>query len=339
MSSTLLFNLPDHFNSPASGAKDADGNIYFSSPNLHNDLVEKSGGKAALPTIGKITPNNELSVWYQFTQADALPASGLSAPMGIAFGPDGHLYVADLQLWFPNGEGESRLLRILVENGEAKGLEVVATGFMFPNGIIWKGNSLFITDTNIFTDQGNYTISGLYKVELSELDAKNPIRIARYTDGKNLDPHLFDRFVSNGHLGFGANGVAIDSDGHLYTGIMDDGTIMKTTVDGAGNKVSTHVFTQGLVGPDGMVFDANRQKFYIADLFANAVFSIDLHGKISVLAQNGNTDGAKGELDAPSEVIVRGDELIVMNFDAVFEFDEMVNKSSEPPYTLSVIKL
>lgn len=339
MPSSLLFSLPDHFNSPASAAKDANGNVYFSSPNLHNDLVEKQGKTASLPTIGKITPDNELSIWYQFTQQDALAASGLLAPMGIAFGPDGHLYVADLQLWFPNGEGESRILRIVVENGVAKHAEVVASGFMFPNGIIWKGNDLYITDTNIETKQGDYTISGLYKVGLHEFDAANPVRIKRYTDGKNLDPHLFDRFVSNGHLGFGANGVAIDDDGHLYTGVMDDGTIMKTSVDAKGNKTGTSVFAQGLVGPDGMVFDSSRQQFFIADLFLNAVFSIDMQGKLTALAQNGDTDGANGELDAPSEVIVRGNELIVMNFDAVFDFPEMVNKSSEPPYTLSTIPL
>ncbi len=339
MCSKLLLKLPDHFNSPASGAKDGKENFYFSSPNLHNDVVEKNGGKPALPTIGKLTPDNELSVWYQFKEADALPATGMSAPMGIAFGPDGHMYVADSQLWFPNGQGESRMLRIIVENGEAKGVEVVATGFVFPNGIVWKGNDLYITDTNVFTDAGNYTISGLYKVNLSELDSKNPLRIEHYTDGKKLDPHLFERFVSNGHLGFGANGVAIDDDGNLYTGIMDDGTVMKTTVDSNGNKVKTTVFAQELVGPDGMIWDSKRQKFFIADLFANAILSIDLDGKTTVLAENGNTDGANGELDAPSEIIVRGDELIVMNFDAVFDFDEMVNKSTEPPYTLSVIKI
>ncbi len=339
MSSELFFDLPDHFNSPASGASDKLGNIYFSSPNLHNDLVEKTGGKPALPTLGKITPKNELSIWYQFKKEDALPDSGLSAPMGIAFGPDGHLYVADLQLWFPNGEGKSRLLRIRVENGEAKSLEVVATGFMFPNGIVWKGNDLYITDTNIYTDQGNYTISGVYKVALSELNADKPVQIARYTDGKNLDPHLFERFVSNGHLGFGANGIAIDDDGHIYTGIMDDGTIMKTTVDANGNKIKSYVFSQGLTGPDGMVWDPKRQLFFIADLFANAVYSIYLTGKLTVLAQNGDTNGQIGELDAPSEVIVRGNELIVLNFVAVFDFDDMVNKSSQPPYTLARIKI
>ncbi|NLS14048.1 hypothetical protein HGP28_14230 [Vibrio sp. SM6] len=338
-SSSLLFDLPDHFNSPASAAKDSSGNVYFSSPNLHNDLVEQSGGRASLPTIGMITPDNKLSVWYQFKESDALPASGLSAPMGIAFGPDGHLYVADLQLWFPHGEGESRILRIRVEGGQAKGCEVVASGFMFPNGIIWKGDDLYITDTNVFTDAGNYSISALYRVNLSELDAHNPLRIPRYTDGKTLDPHMFERYVSNGHLGFGANGVAIDDDGHFYVGIMDDGTVMKTYVDENGDKLHSRVFAQGLVGPDGMVWDSTRQQIFIADLFANAVFAIDSDGRVDVLAQNENTDGAKGELDAPSEVIVRGDELIVFNFDAVFDFPEMVNKSSEPPYTLSVIKL
>ncbi len=44
-----------------------------------------------------------------------------------------------------------------------------------------------------------------------------------------------------------------------------------------------------------------------------------------------------GKLDAPSEVILRGNELIVMNFDAVFDSDEMVNKTAQKPFTLSVV--
>ena len=339
MSSKLLLSLPNQFNSPASAAKDSDGNIYFTSPNIHNDLLEQAGEAPQAPCIGKLTPDNVLSTWYTFSPDDMLAATGKIGPMGIAFGPDGHLYVADSQLWFEDGLGESRILRINVDNGEARSVSVVASGFMFPNGIVWQGDQLYITDTVVKSEPGEYTISGLYRCSLTELQPDNPVKISRYTSTKNQDPHLFDRFVSSGKMGFGANGVAIDNDGHLDTGVMEDGIIVKTSTDAQQNKTGSRVFAHGMVGPDGMVWDKTRNLFFIADLFLNAVFSIDLDGKLTTLARNGDTDGAEGELDAPSEVIVRGNELIVMNFDAVFDFEEMVNKSAQKPFTLSVSPL
>ena len=44
-----------------------------------------------------------------------------------------------------------------------------------------------------------------------------------------------------------------------------------------------------------------------------------------------------GALDQPCEVIVRGKELIVVNFD--MPFPGIVNTKFDKPYTLSVIKL
>ncbi|CAM3820881.1 hypothetical protein [Parendozoicomonas haliclonae] len=339
MSATLFMDLPNQFNSPASAAKDDKGNIYFTSPNLHNDILVQAGEAAEAPCIGRIAPDNTLTTWYRFTEADMFSGTRKAAPMGLAFGPDGHLYVADLQLWFDGGEGNSRLLRITVENGEATGTDVVATGFMFPNGVAWRDDKLYVTETILKAETGEYTISGLYQFDLAELDPQIPIKIPRYTNNDNRDPHLFDRFVSNGKLGFGANGIAIDDDGNLYIGVMEDGIIVKTVVDDQQNKAGNSIFSQGFIGPDGFVWDSKRQRFYMADLFMNAVFSIDPGGMVTTLAQNADTGGANGDLDAPSEVIVRGNELIVMNFDAVFDSDEMVNRSSGKPFTLSAIPL
>jgi len=38
----LLVNLPETFNSPASGDLDKFGNVIFTSPNLHNDVFIKA---------------------------------------------------------------------------------------------------------------------------------------------------------------------------------------------------------------------------------------------------------------------------------------------------------
>ena len=42
---------------------------------------------------------------------------------------------------------------------------------------------------------------------------------------------------------------------------------------------------------------------------------IDMQGKVTTLHKNGDTDGADGSLDQPCEVIIRGNELIIVSMD------------------------
>lgn len=333
----LFLNLPETFNSPASAELDAQGNIYFTSPNFHNDALIKVGEmkSPAAPTIGKVDTNNHLTTWYAFKPEDMEKTSSKVAPMGIGFGPNGNAYVADMQMWF---NGESRILRINVVDGKAVSTDVVATGFTFPNAVIFKGDEMFVSDTVLKTENGK-TISGLYKINSKELDAAKPAKIRPYVSQDDHDPRLFETFVSNGKLGFGANGLAIDDEGNIYTTLMEDGSVVKTTMDANNNKIETTLFADGMIATDGMKYDARTNKIYIADLFANAVYSIDMKGKLELLAQNSDTDGANGGVDGPSEVTVRGNDVIVMNFDAVFDSPDMINTKADKPHTLSVIKL
>lgn len=333
-----LQSLPAQFNSPASFALDSDNNVLFTSPNLHNKTFVEQGviEKAESPTIGLINENNEVSVWYTFKPQDLEPTSGVVTPMGIAQGPDGNFYVADMQLWFG---GESRLLRINVMNGKAVDVDVVAKGFSFPNAVAWKGNDLFVSDTVFTTEQGKSTISGVYKISLDELDSDNPLQISAFKDENNYDEHLFEMFNSNGSLGFGANGLAIDGQGSLYTGIMEDGTVFKTTLDANNNKVETTLFAKGLIAGDGIQWNKRTNSLYTTDLFDNAVYSIDMKGEKTLLAKNGNTDGKNNELDGPGEVIVRGKSAYVTNFDAAFGAPNMVNTKPDAPITISVIPI
>ena len=337
-SAALFLNLPEIFNSPASGTLDKNGNMYFTSPNFHNDVLIKSGNMntPAAPTIGKVNSYNELSTWYTFTSEDFEKTTGKVAPFGIAFGPDGNAYVADMQLWF---NGQSRILRINVKEGKAISVDVVLIGTSFPNALVWKGNDLFISDTVLSETEDGKHVSGVYKVNLSELNAENPLKIAPYKNDTIKDSHLFETFISNGKLKFGANGLAIDDKGNLYTGIMEEGTVLKTLMDEHNNKIKTIPFAKGMIATDGMKWDSRTQKLYITDIFANAVYSINTDGKLNLLAKNGDTNGINGELDAPSEVVVRGKDVIVMNFDATFESPEMINTKVDKPYTLSIIEI
>lgn len=333
----LFLNLPETFNSPASSDFDAAGNIYFTSPNFHNDTLIKAKEMTvpAAPTIGKIDKQNNFTTWYTFKPEDMAPITGKVAPMGIAFGPDGNAYVADMQLWF---NGPSRILRINVKNGKAISTDVVATGISFPNGIVWKGTDLFVSDTVLKIQPGKLT-SGVYKFSLRELSAKDPLNVVSFQSQNNHDRHLFETFISSGKLNFGANGLTIDGEGNLFTSIMEQGSVHKTTMNSNNQKLHSTLFAEGMIATDGLKWDKRTNNLYVADLFANAIYQIDMKGQLTLIAQNGDTTGKNGELDAPAEVIIRGNEIIVTNFDAVFDSPEMTNKTADKPITLSVIKL
>lgn len=334
----LLVNLPEQFNSPASGDVDADGNLYFTSPNLHNAALIKEGAMTipAMPSIGKVDGNNQLSTWYTFKSEDLDKKSGVVVPFGFVFGPDGNAYVGDMQLW---AGGTSRILRFVIENNNPVRVETVLMGTSFINGMVWKGNDLFITDTVLGETKDGKQISGVYKVNLLELNADKPLQIKPFKSLDDYDTHLFETFISNGSLKFGANGIAIDGEGSLYTGIMEEGTILKTTMDSDNNKIKTMPFAKGMITNDGIKWDAKTNKLYSTDLFANAVYSIDMDGNLHLIAENGDTDGQGGKLDAPSEVVIRGNDVIVMNFDAVFNNPQMKNTKADKPYTLSIFSL
>ena len=56
---------------------------------------------------------------------------------------------------------------------------------------------------------------------------------------------------------------------------------------------------------------------YVADFSNNAIAKVTPAGKISVLAQNGDSGGRNGELNEPGEPIVWNGMLVVSNFNAV----------------------
>jgi hypothetical protein len=55
------------------------------------------------------------------------------------------------------------------------------------------------------------------------------------------------------------------------------------------------------------------------------------------LARNGDTDGAGGKLDQPAEVLLKGKQLIVSDYDKPEK--HFVNTKSDAPHTESVLDL
>ena len=86
---------------------------------------------------------------------------------------------------------------------------------------------------------------------------------------------------------------------------------------------------------DGLKVDQETGLIYIADFLGNAVHCVCPEtGKVTVIAQNDNTDGSGGSLDKCSEVCLRGNRLYVANIDL-----NLNGNTFDKPYTVSVIDL
>lgn len=342
----LLIRLPTSCNTPDGAALDAKSNIILSIPNFNNGALLKDGliGTPAPPKIVKIDKNNELTIWYEFREEDMHPDTGKIGPMDCAFGPDGNLYVADMQVFWDNHH-QSRLLRINVIDGRPVSMDAVVEGFMISNGVVFKGDTLFVTESVLeYPNKGEKNsklLSGVYAFKIDEL--KDGCLILPPFDENNPERHLMEVFRSSGRIGFGADGVAVDGKGNLYTSIVEDGLIYKTSFDDKGEPVETSLFARSndMVSADGIVWRKEDNRIYVADILNNAVHVVDMNGNVQTLHKNSDTDGADGSLDQPCEVLIRGNELIVVNMDMPWEDPTrlLVNTKIDEPYTISVIPL
>jgi sugar lactone lactonase YvrE len=339
--------LPDSCNTPDGCALSPRGDIILSIPNFNNDALLRAGeiSKAAPALMVKIDTNNELSRWYEFSPEDLHPDTKKVGPMDCAFGPDGNLYLADNQLFY-DGANKSRLLRINCKDGAAVDCDVVVEGFICANAVVWHGNKVYVSETLLAhppkVKDGEAKpplVSGVYGIGIDEWKDE-PVRLKPYSKD-DPDPHLVAKYETSNRIGFGADGLCFDGEGSLYCGIFEDGIIFKTAFDKDGKPGKPTVFAQDdkMACCDGIVWRKADNKIYVADMLINGVQVVDMTGKVTTLHANPDTDGADGSLDQPCEVLVRGNELIVINMDMPWESDLLTNKKIDKPYTVSAITL
>jgi sugar lactone lactonase YvrE len=339
----LLVSLPEDCPTPDGMAVDADGNLVVACPNFADPT--KPG------CLIKIDRQRRVTKWVD---APPLAETGRAYPMGIAFGPDGDLYVCDNQNW-PTGNGErgeinqGRLLRLRIRDGKIERTTVIARGISHPNGVRVRSGQVYITVSllpKIKRDDG-LLVSGVYRFGMNDQD----VAVTNTAEDKNL---LVTFVTQNRDCQYGADGLAFDSRGNLLVGNFGDGALHKVTFDSEGYVTGNTVFAKTdfntpMSAPDfaakmirakmrttdGICIDG-QDNVYVADFSNNAVCKVDPQGKISVLAQSSDCDGSGGGLDQPGEPILWDGKLVVTCFDMVTGPDK-VNTKHDRPFTIAYL--
>ncbi|HEX8328866.1 MAG TPA: hypothetical protein VF629_15105 [Hymenobacter sp.] len=323
----LLFTLDEAHNTPDGLALAPNGNIILSVPNLADNSQPASLMEIVGETIKPFATNLPVE-----------PSTKKAAPMDLAYGPDGNLYYAENQ--YENDKNfKSRLMRVQITNGRPGKIETVADGFALANAVLWKGNTLYVTDSQ-WDMPDNDKGSAIMRFSLAELN-KGVVHLKP----KTKDAHLlafFTTTVNETGVDNGADGLDYDSKGNLYTGSFGDGTLYKVSLKADGSLAKQEALTvQGKKIPcvDGLIIDRSSDKLYLCNSRENAIEVVDLRNgnAVTTLAQNGDTDGAGGLLDQPAEVLLKGKRLYVSDFDKPEK--NFVNSKSDAPHSMSVIDL
>jgi sugar lactone lactonase YvrE len=329
-------NVPDGL------ALDANQDLYLAVPNYVDCKSDPSySGKIMKITFG---PGGKPTMKL-CAMLPKHPESGEVHPMGLEFGPDGNLYIADNQ-YFWNKNYKSRVLRLNFKNGKPTTCDVVVTGTKLSNAIRWRGDQMFVSDT-FFDVPGKKHQSGIHRFTLAEMN-KGCVKLdLAGKDGvvNGKDSHLVAQFTGKDFGGegetAGADGMAFDSKGNLFCGNFGDGQIFKVTFDKAGKAAQKLVVNDPQIECcDGIYYDAKRDVIWATNSKKNAIHILDPNDNtIGQVWENNNNDGATGLLDQPCEPIVRGDELIIVNFDFADPAWGLKNKEPDEVNTLSVFKI
>jgi len=222
------------------------------------------------------------------------PESGYAQPMGIAFGPDGELYLCDCQ-----EPGKGRLLRFefAADDSVAK-CETVADGLANANGVKYYKGRLYLSQAKVPRAKRNKegSASAIYCFSATDRNVK-------VTNTEADSQMVFCDSTMNPKMAVGLNGVAIDKNGYLYTGNYGDGRVWRLKIGEDGKIAEKKVFVEpseenGIVSPDGMCVD-EEGNLYIADMFGYSAQKVTPDGKVITLMKN--PPDVKDGLERPSE--------------------------------------
>lgn len=324
--STLFAKLPEYISTPDGMTIDAEGNLILACPNYADQ---------SLPgCIVKIDKDKNITKWVD---VPVHPETGLASPMGIAFGPDGDLYVCDNQGWPGKPEliEKGRILRLRIKDNAVEKCTVVAYNMEHPNGMRIRDGYVYVTQStlNKVKDPSGKLVSCVYRFAL---DDEN-IEITNTLADKNI---LTTFITHNPDDQYGVDGIEFDHDGNLLVGNFGDGAVYKVTFNEDLSVKSNEVWAQDLsqlITTDGM-FMAEDGNLYIADFCGNAIVRVSPDAKVECIAKSPDCDGLDGGLDQPGEPIIWNGVLVASCFDLVTGGDN-VNTGHEMPATLAQLEI
>lgn len=323
----LFALLPKCCNTPDGMAVDSEGNLILSAANYADPSVPGC--------ILKIDKDRNITKWVD---VPLHPETGRAHPMGIAFGPDGDLFVVDNQGWSgaPELLLKGRVLRLRIRDNQVEKCTVVAKDMEHPNGMRIRDGYVYVTQSMLskVKDPSGKLVSCVYRFALGDVE----VSVTNTLE----DPDIITTFLTlNPECQYGADGIEFDADGNLYVGNFGDGAFHRITFDSDGSVKENTVWAKDpaqLQTTDGIIRDPVTGNFYVADFSANAVAMVTKDGKVTRIAQSPDSDGLKGELDQPGEPCIWQGRLVVSCFDLVTGPDK-VNTAHEMPATLSELEL
>ncbi|MDR2439990.1 MAG: hypothetical protein LBE12_11550 [Planctomycetaceae bacterium] len=316
----------------------------------------------AVPVIGgkgnaellKIDAEDNVSNYFELP---AHPETGRVTPLGISFGPDGHLYVADSQCLGGNPNHKSRLLRVVHEAGKPVRTEILVTGITQANGLEIFGNKIYVAETQVDPMIVEMPMtSGVFCFDISEFKGElQAVRRGRYRTHVpgppsvlhvlpyQKDPHFIFSFQTtdadrNGQQKVGANGIGLSKEGLLYVANFGDKKIIEVKLTKDGKTIVSNRDINDGKGPNESVDGLKvcpKGYIFFADYVGNAVCVTNpANGKTVLIAKNPpnpNPEAKKtGAFDRCSEVCLRDGKLYVANIDL---------EDNNAPHTISVIDL
>lgn len=328
MQTPKLFTLlPEEYVSTPDGMEiDKNGDMILSCPNFAD---------MSMPScICRINKEGHVTKWFDVPLNEETHEARC---MGIAFGPDGDLYIVDNQGWTGRPEliRQGRILRVHFEDNNVSKVTVVAKHMEHPNGIRIKGEYMYVTQstmTKVKTDSGN-ALSCVYRFHLNDhdIDVTNTLE----------DSNIFLSYETfNPQDQYGLDGIVFDHQGNLYVGNFGDGEIFQITFNEDGSVKENRSFAKdpkNLRSTDGMTID-QYGNIYVADFVVNAIAKVAPNGTVTRIAQSPDTDGLHGELDQPGEPCFWNGKIIVSCFDCVTGGDK-VNTAHELPATMSMLEV
>lgn len=265
------------------------------------------------------------------------PETALASPMGIAFAPDGDLFICDNQGWpgRPELQFKGRILRLRIEGDRLVKTTVVADGMEHPNGMRIHNGYVYVTQSMLsrVKDPSGLLVSCVYRFPL---DAKG-IQVSNTMSDEHI---VYSVLTRNKLCQYGLDGIEFDHEGNLLVGNFGDGAIHRIRFDRRGAVAGEEIWVQDpqqLKSTDGMIMDG-KGNLFIADFCANAIARVSPDGKVSRIAQSPDSNGFAGELDQPGEPCIWNGLLVVSCFDLVTD-DYNINTEHELPATMSCFNL